>query len=158
MARFSFRLGRVERVRRIREELARNDLLQAERVLTEARERLQRAGSELARALEEIERAQAEPSLDAALVLAAQETLPGLQARLSRRRTQVAERESAADGARAAWRAARADVRALEKLEQRERVAFQDAERAREDKVRQENADRKAAVSASGAAPTENNR
>lgn len=146
MRRFQFPLARLQRVRELGEELARSELLAAEAALHEAEARLDAARGDLRTAETHVARLQADPQLAPGEVLAAQLTLPALSTRISLRRGEVSVAAKAVDDARAAWQAARIEVRALERLEERARDIFREEERGREDKALAEIVDRKAAI------------
>jgi len=146
MRRFRFPLARLQRVRELGEELARSELLAAEAHLHECESRLDAARGELRAAEEGVARLQSDDALRTGEVLAAQRTLPTLVSRVAGRRTEVAQAASAVEECRAAWQAARIEVRALERLEERARDIFREEERAHEDKQLAEQVDRKAAL------------
>ncbi len=144
MARFHFKLQRLLRVREIGEELARADVALAERDAQSARTSLAAARADLLRG--EVELTQLRSQSNAAAAVLAERTLPPLLRRIAAGRQRVESAEQAADAARAAWQERRIDVRALEKLEVRERDKFVLEERAREDRASQENLERRAAL------------
>lgn len=153
MTPFRFRLARLMRVREIREELARSELLAAELALREAELALEGARGELRGAESELAHFQSLPAVVPGEIVAAQRTLPPLAQRIARRREQAATLAADSLRARHAWQAARIDVRVLEKLEERALTAHHAQERASEDKLTQEFIDRNGA--ASGRAPLE---
>jgi flagellar export protein FliJ len=144
MPRFHFKLQRLLRVREVSEELARADVAVAERDAQSARASLAATRADLARAEQELTRLRTEASPAAAVL--AERTLPPLLRRIVAGRLRVQSAEKAADQARAAWQERRTDVRALEKLEERERAEFAGEERAREDRALQEIIERRAAL------------
>jgi flagellar export protein FliJ len=151
MSAFRFRLARLQRVRELREEAARAELMLAEQARREAEDRLAAARGDLAAAEAELARIQARGELPLAAIVAAQAALPAHARRIELRKRGLAERNAAADAARDAWHAARTDVRALGKLEERALGAHRDRERRREDRVLQEIVDRRVAVAGSAA-------
>lgn len=146
MARFKFGLARLMRVREIREEIARTELIAAEAAAREAEHKLDQARARKVDAELELGAVQAHSALTPAQVLVAQGVLPDLERRIAAHRVQTARLKQTADGARRVWMDSRVDVRALEKLEERARGVFQGDERAREDKVLQEIVDRRTAL------------
>ena len=146
MRRFRFPLARLQRVRELGEELARSELLAAEARLHECEAWLDATRDELRSAEEGIARLQSDGALRASKVIAAQRTLPTLLAHMATRRTEVAAAAQQVEECRAAWQAARIEVRALERLEDRARDVFREEERAYEDKQLAEQVDRKAAL------------
>lgn len=146
MRRFRFPLARLQRVRELGEELARSELLAAEARLHECELRLEDARADLRAGEEGVARLQSDGSLRMGEIIAAQRTLPTLLARVTSRRTEVAAAAQVVEECRAAWQAARIEVRALERLEDRARDIFREEERASEDKQLAEQVDRKAAL------------
>jgi flagellar export protein FliJ len=144
MARFHFKLQRLLRVREIGEELARADVALAERAAQSARTELAATRADLMRGEQELTQLRAQSNAAAAVL--AERTLPPLLRRIALSRQRVQSAEQAADVARAAWQERRTDMRALEKLEARERDKFVLEERAREDRASQENLERRAAL------------
>lgn len=155
MARFHFKLARLLRVREIREEIARTELLAAESAVRAAEKTLEEARDTLREAERELAVIQTRAAIAPAEVLVAQRTVPLLTRRIQERKQLVSVLAKAADAARGAWQATRVDVRVLEKLEDRARGAYREEERAREDKTIQETVDRKAALAMRGATPEE---
>lgn len=149
MRRFRFPLARVQRLRELGEELARSELFAAEARLHECGARLEASREELRSAEDGIARLQSEGALRAGEIIVAQRTLPTLLTRVEIRRSEFAQAASAVDERRAAWLAARIEVRALERLEGRARDMFREKERANEDKQLAEQVDRKAALARS---------
>lgn len=123
MRRFRFRLGRVLRVRRLQEEVARAAFLEARAEADRARAALERARERLAAGRAELAELQARPRLEPAEVIRQQETLLALQRALGPLRSRAERREEAAAERQAAWSEARAAVRGLERLEARRRGA-----------------------------------
>lgn len=146
MRRFRFPLARLQRVRELGEELARSELLAAEARLHECELLLDAARHDLRAGEESMARLQSDGALRTGEVIAAQRTLPSLLARVASRRADAATASNAVEECRAAWQAARVDVRALERLEDRARELFCEEERANEDKQLAEQVDRKAAL------------
>jgi flagellar FliJ protein len=146
MRRFHFPLARLQRVRELGEELARSELLAAEARLHECELLLDAARQDLRAAEEGVARLQSDGALRTGEIIAAQRTLPSLLARVTSRRAEVATAANAVEECRAAWQAARIEVRALERLEDRARDIFREEERANEDKQLAEQVDRKAAL------------
>lgn len=146
MRRFRFPLARLQRVRELGEELARSELLAAEARLHECERLLDAAREDLRSAEEGIARLQSDGALRTGEVIAAQRTLPALLARVTSRRAEVTAAANVVEECRAAWQAARIEVRALERLEDRARDIFREEERANEDKQLAEQVDRKAAL------------
>jgi flagellar biosynthesis chaperone FliJ len=141
---FKFRLARVLRVRRATEEIQRAKLAQAEAGACELEtEALSRAESvRAAEASLRIE--QAAPELDTGRILVgldASARLEGLERSAHVRATTA---RSAAEVERSVWRDARADVLGLERLEDRERTRFRIDRDAREERVIEEVASRRA--------------
>lgn len=144
MSAFRFKLGRVLRVRRATEEIQRARLAEAE---AGARDREVEAESraESVRAAEDSLRSdQSADELDAGRILVALDAsarLEGLE-RAARGRAVVAR--AAAESERGVWRHARAGVLGLERLEDRERARFRADRDAREERVIEEVAARRA--------------
>lgn len=122
MRAFRFSLGRLLRVRRLHEEIARGDLAQARGRARDARSKADHAAAELERGREELLRLQAAPRLEPAAVLARHAAQDGVaRARgACERRAQELERE--AEARRAALIEVRAAVRGLERLRDRRRT------------------------------------
>ncbi|MBM3991442.1 MAG: hypothetical protein FJ298_10615 [Planctomycetes bacterium] len=146
MRRFRFPLARVQRLRELGEELARSELFAAQARLHECEARLEASREELRCAEEGIARLQSQGELRSGEIIAAQRTLPPLVTRAAIRRSQVAQAASAVEERQAAWQAARIEVRAMERLEERARDVFREEERANECKQLAEQVDRKAAL------------
>lgn len=153
MQRFKFKLARLLRVRELREELARGELVAAEHALRSAELALEHARADLCDARSELALLQTRAAIAPGTVLAAQRTVPGLERRIGERRERAQGLALAAAAARDVWQAARVDVRALRELELRARADFDGERRAAEDKVSAELVDRKAALAARAPAP-----
>ena len=125
MAAFRFRLDRLLRVRAIREEIARSELMLAERERREAEAALERSRGVLHGAESELGKVQARPVVVPREVLAGQGTLPPLVSQVTYRREQHALRLLDSERARKAWIEARVDQRALDNLRERRRVEFE---------------------------------
>lgn len=153
MARFHFKLQRLLRVREVGEELARASFALAESERSAAATALDEARSDLGRAERELAQLRASQKPQASLL--AERTLPPLLRRIAARRRILEDAEKSVQRARDEWQAARTDMRALEKLEDRARDAFKTDERAREDRALQETIERRAALAAGNVLTTE---
>ena len=144
MSAFRFKLGRVLRVRRATEEIQRAKLAEAE---SGAREReaeaLSRADSvRAAEASLQVE--QSAPELDAGRVLRSLDASARLERIERAARGRAVQARCAAEVVRDTWREARAGVLGLERLEDRERTRFRTDVEAREERVIEEVAARRA--------------
>lgn len=127
-----FRYRRVLRVRELEEELAREEFLASERVARQAEEMAERMQAELRRAHHELTETRLYQRIPPQELLTAQTTLESLDRSLSEQMRRARCLRDEAEGQRAAWEGARADVRTLERLEERQ------ADAAREDQRRLE--------------------
>jgi flagellar export protein FliJ len=124
MSRFRFELERLERVRRIQEEVERARWLEAETRVRAAEAELARLDAGAAGVRRELAAAQARPRIDVAGALRAQaelERLAGLRRRLEERLRTL---RFQAERLRAPWTERKREVSALERLEQRRRAAW----------------------------------
>jgi len=123
-----FNLARVLRVRRIEEELARDRFQAVERVASQAEDTAETIGREIARAQEELSETRMRRRIPPEDLLMAQTTLESLDRTLAEQKRRAKDLRREADGMRATWERARADMRALERLEER----FWDLQRSEE--------------------------
>ncbi len=156
MSAFRFKLGRVLRVRRATEEIQRVRLAEAE---SGAREReseaLHRAES-VRGAQSSLAADQSAEQLDAQRVLVALDATARLEAIERAAHTRAVSARSAAEIERGTWRDARAGVLGLERLEDRERLRFRTELDAREERVIEEVASRRAEAQRMAAARARN--
>jgi hypothetical protein len=126
VSRFRFRLERVLRARRAAEQMQRAELAVAETRARQAEDVERSCSERVAVARDDVRAAQSAESLDAAWIVLAQGAHERMRAVEGSLREVSHEARLAAAVERSAWRALRADVRGLERLESRGR------ERARE--------------------------
>jgi flagellar export protein FliJ len=117
-----FGLARVLRVRVIEEELARGAWQPAERAAQDAEAAAGATLEEIARSEERLAREQAGGRISPAEVVLFGNALDALRRVLAHQRRSAKARRAEAARLRQAWEAARARMRGLERLEQRERA------------------------------------
>lgn len=127
-----FRYRRVLRVRELEEELAREEFLASERVARQAEEQAARMQAELKRAQTELTETRLHRRVPPEELLTAQTTLESLGRSVSEQMRLARDLRGEAEGQRAAWEGARADVRTLERLEERQAGAAREEQRRAE--------------------------
>ena len=132
MKRFRFSLDRLQRVRNLHE-------VQARATYADAAARVSLLDGELNALQERATQVQLEsaalrssPDFDPQAELANDRVRAGLTQRTAEVAAQRAEAQQAADAARAAWNATRLEQRSLERLEERQRDAWREANDAAE--------------------------
>lgn len=146
MTTFRFRLERVLRARRVAEEVQRARLFEAE-TLARTLEDVARDCSDASAASRDVLRSdQSAPTLDPSRILVAQSAHERVLTAEHDARQRALTAILAARGERAAWTTRRADVRGLERLEDRERETFREESDVREERVIEENASRRAEI------------
>jgi hypothetical protein len=141
---FRFKLGRVLRVRRATEEIQRVKLAEAESG-ARIREAEAQARAESVHAAEiSLQEDQSAPDLDAGRILVALDASARLEGLERAARIRAGTARSAAEVERGVSRDARAGVLGLERLEDRERTRFRADLDAREERVIEEVAARRA--------------
>jgi hypothetical protein len=144
VTRFRFRLERVLHARRAAEQMQRAELAAAENLARRAEERADAWSDDVRTAQADVRAAQAAKSLDAGWILVshtAHEQMVVVE------RDLCAAADVASDAAateRAAWRALRADVRGLERLEARGRERMREKIATEEERAIEEFAARQA--------------
>jgi hypothetical protein len=141
---FRFRLERVLRARRATEQLQRGRLAEAERGAHRAQDAAQACSDAVSVAQADVGAAQSAPSLDAAWIVVAQDAHERMTAVERRLLADAAASRDVAAAERKVWRALRADVRGLERLEARGRERTREAIAAREEQAIEEFAARQA--------------
>lgn len=132
MARFQFRLARLLKLREIDEELARDAFLAADHKARDAERAVELASQERARAIDDARAMQSSAKLEPHALLAAGTCVERALVRLQER-TRVAQGLRAkAEAERATWTARRADLKGLERLQDRDRDAWRAEEGRRE--------------------------
>ena len=124
MAAFRFRLARLERVRTVREELARASWLAAGAELASAENSLRKARFDVEGALDSLAAARMSATLDARAMVSSEASLQPLEARVASARVRSVRAGEIEREQRAAWHSARTDLRALHELERRARDEF----------------------------------
>jgi len=124
MRRFSFKLERLARVRHVQEEVLRAQWQSAEHRAAKARARTEAGRAAIASALADLRRMQANHQLDPHLILHAREAIAHLEDRLAglEQLWEVARQEALR--LREPWRAVRAELEGLKRLEEKERIKF----------------------------------
>jgi len=127
-----FRYRRVQRVRAIEEELAREEFLTSERIARQAEEATQAMQAEIQRAQRELSETRLFRRVPPHELLTAQTTLESLSRTLTEQRRRARDLKTQAETLRASWERARADERALERLEARTAAAWREEQRLAE--------------------------
>ena len=126
------RLGRVLRVRRIEEEVARDKFIACDQVARQAEEVAGGIGAEIGRAQAELSETRMRRLIPPEDLLMAQSTLESLDQTLSEQRRRARELQREAGSMRSDWERARSDMRSLERLDEQLHSAERDQERRRE--------------------------
>jgi len=144
LSRLRFRLERVLHARRAAERIQRAQLAAAEGRAWRAETLALSCSEAVRKAREDVRAAQSTPTLDPAWIVVAQ----GAHTRMSlvedHLRAEAETQRRAAAAERAAWRALRADVRGLERLESRGRERLRERMAAGEERAIEEFAARRA--------------
>ncbi len=135
MAHFHFRLARLKRLREIDEQLARERFLAADRRALDAEHAAEEAARARAQALEELRRVQSAPQVAAHALIAASGFIETCIERLRERTNSARSLRFQAEAERATWTARRAEVKGLERLEDRDRDAWRVEEGRRDARV-----------------------
>jgi hypothetical protein len=144
VSRFRFRLERVLRARRAAEQLQRGELAKAEKGARLREESAQACTASVLAAEADVRAAQAADALDPAWILVAHGAHERMTAEEARLSAQAAAARQAAAAQRTVWRALRADVRGLERLETRGRERLREEIATKEERAVEEFAARQA--------------
>jgi len=129
---FEFRLARLAAVREIEERIALGDWARAETEVQNARRAEEEVETEIAHSRRKQLADQARGPIDPSQALVDQRSLDLLSAELRRRRERTRSLAFQASGLRQVWTERRSDRRALEVLEERDKTAYQAAEKVAE--------------------------
>jgi hypothetical protein len=141
---FRFRLERVLRARRAAEQMQRGRLAEAERSARRADETAHTCSDAVAAARSDLGAEQSAPALDAGWIVVAQDAHERMTAVERHLHASARVARDAAAAERKTWRALRADVRGLERLESRGRERLREEIAAREEQAIEEFAARQA--------------
>ncbi|MBK8180386.1 MAG: hypothetical protein IPK67_16135 [Planctomycetes bacterium] len=143
MSRFQFRLGRVLGVRRVEEEIARGDWLEAEHAAGRAEETARRAQLAVEEARSRLAALQSRPELQAAEVLLEQDQLDRLREQWVQRTIQASRLRRDAERLRQVMAERRVRVKGLETLEDRARGQWRAENEIRANQELDERGDRR---------------
>jgi flagellar biosynthesis chaperone FliJ len=144
VTRFRFRLERVLRARRAAEQMQRAQLAEAERGARRAEETAQSCTGAVLAARADVRAEQSAQSLDPTWIVVAQDAHDRMSVVERRRIADAAAARDVAASERRTWRALRADVRGLERLEARGREHLREEVATREERAIEEFAARQA--------------
>lgn len=122
MKRFQFKLGRLARVRKAQEEIARAEWQAAASVVSELDQRLQAVGADIERAFEFQRRAQSTVDLDPSRVLNAYEAIHSMERLRGQLRERLEQAAAEAQRLREPWQALRTELEGLKRLEETART------------------------------------
>jgi flagellar biosynthesis chaperone FliJ len=144
VTRFRFRLERVLRARRAAEQMQRAQLAEAERGARRAEETAHSCTGAVLAARTDVRAAQSAQSLDPTWIVVAQDAHDRMSVVERLRIAEAAAARGVAASERSSWRALRADVRGLERLEARGRERQREEVATREERAIEEFAARQA--------------
>lgn len=151
MAAFQFRLGRLSKVRSIHEEEARGLWSAAEAVARNHREVADFHADEIRRARAHLAELHGRANVPVERVLAVETTIAAIRVKHQRAEERAKTSRFQADQQQAAWQERKNELRALERMEEKQRAAFDLEVRKREalqmDEIATERAARKARTS-----------
>ena len=148
MAAFQFRLGRLSKVRSIHEEEARGLWSAAEAVAQNHREVADYHADEIRRARAHLAELQAQGDVPVDQILTVETTIAAIIAKHKKAEERAKTSRFQADQQQAAWQERKNELRALERMEEKQRAVFDQEVRKQEalemDEVATERAARKA--------------
>lgn len=127
MKRFEFKLGRLARVRKAQEEMARAAWQAAEAVAREIDDQLRSSGADIERAFEYQRQIQASLDLDPNRVLHAFEAIQSMERVRDRLRARLDGARAEAEALRAPWQVLRTKLEGLKRLEETARTEHRSA-------------------------------
>jgi len=120
--RFEFKLGRLSRVRKAQEEIARAKWQAAVSVEREIEQHLEAASADIERGMEYQRQVQACVELDPSRVLHAYEAIQTMERRREQLRTRLDQAHEETEELRAPWQAVRTELEGLKRLEETART------------------------------------
>lgn len=132
MSAFQFRLSRLQHVRALEEHIAREIFLAADRVARDAESAADHARQAIVHAEGELRSAQARPRIDVHELFAHQRHLDLCRAQRNVALARARSMRAQAETSRQSWSERRKELRGLERLEERDRTAWQQEELVRE--------------------------
>ena len=130
-----FKYERVQRVRHIEEELAREEYLSYERIAQQAEDSVDAMQAEIERAQQELGETRMFRRVPPEELLTAQTTLESLDSTLAEQRRRAQDLRREAEQLRAVWEGKRSEAKTLDRLEERFETAAREEQRQTEARV-----------------------